>query len=1131
MARLSIRSLGPFQVTLDGLVVEGFHSDKVRALLVYLAMEPDRPHRREALAGLLWPGYPERSARHSLSQALHGLRQVLSQELAGDLLDVTSQAIRWRSDERCQVDAEALLNCADICQQQDPAAANQDDRYASTLEDGIDRYAGPFMEGFSLADSAAFEDWLVAQRDACRNAAIEALAWLAAHHEALGEPGRGLVHAQRWLALDPLDEAAHRWVMRLLAASGQRSTALAHYERCCALLREELGVEPESETEGVYQAILQGQQQSHPRPRHAIASLPMPLLPLVGRDKELADLETLLDDPATRLLTIMGPGGIGKTHLALETARRAQQAFADGVRHVPLEQARTIDDVIMALARAFDLPLGLIQRDSSQQTVRQALANYMRGKTILLLLDAFEGVIEAAPVIGELLAAAPESKALATSRVRLGLMGEQVYRLAGLSWDADDGQADAEALFVLAAQRASADHVPDQQERRAVARICQQVEGMPLALLLAAAWVSAMPVERIADELAAESAEGLDLLAAGPGGDGRHRSMRQVCDLSWRLLDEPMRPLLASLSCFRGGFTAEAAQEVCQVGPMALRYFLDHSLIQRPSAERFAQHALLAHYGAERLIEMGDLGEQVLARHSAYFGRKLAEWDRGMHWPDLPRTMGAVEADMGNVMAAWERAVEEANWDWLDRIGQMPGAYFSCREAFGQFGDLYLTAANKLAAQQDSEKLAPLAHRLLARLLIGAGWGLAFSERIALAQKTLRPVAQHLDRAEAGGEDVRWERVQGFAALCRARPALSRQELMSAGERHWATCRALGDQRLEALLLLSWGWRLGDEKGLELLERAGDLRRQAGDLTGLAGLLPALAVSYASHGQYERASVALAEAISTRDEVGAWSGSNLNDQLIAQARNRLGQFEQAREMLQGVIETGHLYGLHGIIAWAQVHLAVAEMHCGRYAQAEAHARRPIQFGLQHFQPYRVLSLLALAQGHVGQAVGWQRRHCLDLDPQPGQLGYLHWLYILAMAACVTGRSEIARLLWVAADPRPSGNAKILRQALPSGALVAARLGLAELAVETYAAVMCAPDESRSCLWRDIMHPSIDAAAASLPAEVADAARERGRQRDALDMVGELVTQIGMPVDDAMVEAAIDEMMALAEAVS
>jgi DNA-binding SARP family transcriptional activator len=259
MARLSLFLLGSFQITLDGEPVGTFESDKVRALLAYLAVESDRPQRRETLAGLLWPEWPERNARHSLSQALFNLRCAIGDpDAASPFLIVIHHTVQFNPASDYYLDVSSFRALLAECEQHRHPRLEACSPCLDRLQQAMAIYRGAFLEGFSVRDSASFEEWALLKREQLHRLAMDALQRLADCHERRGEYARALPHARRQVELDPLREGAHEQIMRLLALSGRRSEALAQYQACGQVLAAELGVGPAAETTALYEQIRDG---------------------------------------------------------------------------------------------------------------------------------------------------------------------------------------------------------------------------------------------------------------------------------------------------------------------------------------------------------------------------------------------------------------------------------------------------------------------------------------------------------------------------------------------------------------------------------------------------------------------------------------------------------------------------------------------------------------------------------------------------------------------------------------------------------------------------------------------------------------------------------------------------------
>jgi DNA-binding SARP family transcriptional activator len=264
MTTLTLKLLGPFQVLKGGESITKFESDRVRALLIYLAVEADRPHRREHLAALLWPDWPERSARTNLRRALSNLRQVIGDhDAAPPYLQITRQTIQFNSASDAEVDVQVLASVVSM--------DSKDEEHIQRLQETVNLYQGDFLEGFTVADSPSFEEWALLTREQLNRQVREGLWHLTEYYEKQGDYQAAIGHARRVVEIDPLLEEAHRGLMKLLAASGQRSAALAQYEACRRILAEELGVEPSRETREIFDQINSGEYKkaSHtPEPGH-----------------------------------------------------------------------------------------------------------------------------------------------------------------------------------------------------------------------------------------------------------------------------------------------------------------------------------------------------------------------------------------------------------------------------------------------------------------------------------------------------------------------------------------------------------------------------------------------------------------------------------------------------------------------------------------------------------------------------------------------------------------------------------------------------------------------------------------------------------------------------------------------
>jgi predicted ATPase/DNA-binding XRE family transcriptional regulator len=382
-------------------------------------------------------------------------------------------------------------------------------------------------------------------------------------------------------------------------------------------------------------------------------NLPMPLTPLLGRQHELVQINRLLQDPECRLLTLTGLGGIGKTRLALEVAYAQRSMFPGGAYFVSLAAVAAIDHVILAIADILGFTF------HSPDDIQRQLFDYLREKSMLLVLDNLEHLPGAGQLLLDLLHNAPGAKLLVTSRGRLNLHGEWVFEVQGLpvppvDWDDELEAYSSVALFLQSARRVAPGFVLAECQQAGVARICQLLDGMPLGIELAATWVRVLSCAEIAREIE----RNLDFLTAPAHGvPQRHQSLRAAFDHSWNLLSVEEQRVMRQLSVFRGGFRREAAEHVAGASLGTLSELVDRSLLRRTGTRRYGMHPLIEQYALAHLE--ADAGECVATygRYCTYYAVILQQHEEALKAGICTETMTELAPEMDNLRSAWEWAV------------------------------------------------------------------------------------------------------------------------------------------------------------------------------------------------------------------------------------------------------------------------------------------------------------------------------------------------------------------------------------------------------------------------------------------------------------------------------------------
>jgi predicted ATPase/DNA-binding SARP family transcriptional activator len=1052
-----LRLLGPVEIWRDNGAV-ALHR-KERALLAYLAAA-EAPVQRSALTMLLCPLAADPGA------ALRLLLTRIRAQLGGAALRVTGSAIALGAGA-LWIDLHAFERLLSA-----PGAP------AEQISAAVDLYRGPFLEDLALADAPEFELWMLGKRavlQQCYEQALATLVRLALERDDLHE---ALRRAQQLTLTNPLREAAHGDLIRIYARLGQHSAAVEQFERYQRLLAAELGVAPDAALAALAEEIRGGAWRSQPLeapqqlatrraardrqiPRH---NLPADLTSFLGREEELAQLAATLVDPGCRLVTITGPGGVGKTRLALASAREqacSGSPFADGVFFVALAALRPTgveagDAALVAgiIAAAIGLPL------AGSAPPPEQLISALRDKAMLLVLDNFEHLVGAVGLVHDLLSQAPALTLLVTSRERLQLYGESLFAIAGLALPPDDDDPEAAgyagiALFVQRAKLADRRFDPAGQ-LSVISRVCRALSAMPLAIELAAARAPSLGCAALERALGA----GLDALATTTRNvPERQRSLRAAFAYSWQLLATEEQESFARLTVFYGGCTADAAHEVAGVAPTMLERLADVSLVQRGADGRYMLHELLRQFGAERLADAPDLQR----RHADYFARLARVYERAAANGD-PDAVAALEAELGNLSAAWAQTLAHADVGGLSELLEAVMTLHTLRG--------WLTKAGELLVQaRQAFEPAPEAALLVGRLAL---WQARFAEQLGRYDEA---------RVEAEASRATFERLEAPDLAAQAEVVLGtvlsgvgqNEAAVALLERSLLTFRALGHRQgqAEALYQMSFPLVLR-ENDIEAVNRCITeslrLSEALGDQRSMARCHYVIGNNAIGSGLYAEALSHYAESSRLSERIGditTLANCLKNQGMAAHFLGRLDEAEQyVREAQLIFRRIGDERGLanalynHGEIAVDQ-----GRNHAARELLEESLARfRALGRPVAEAWVLRALGRVQIDLDLLDDA-GASLRRCLELS-----------LEAQAVSLLACGLHPAARLLY--------------------------RRGAEELAVETLAHVIdSATTEAR---FREQAAHDLRLLAATLPPERLAVLRERGRARDLIALAVEVL---------------------------
>lgn len=733
---LSFNLLGSVQLSKNGKPLLGFRSQKEPAILIYLA-HTGQSHKRDHVAEMLW-------SNRTTKQALSNLRTALArlQKQVGDSLVLTQRSLTLAPEAQYHVDSVQLLQV--LTSISHISSAEQ----AASLNAALDSYHGEFLAGFQLRDASYFDEWMLTTREYIHRQVIAAYQKLGQYALTTGDSECGIAIARRWLQIDELDEMAHMLLLRLLIKVGHIHEAMAHYDSYVKQLQTELALEPSPDITAFIKNV-QPKRPGTPRILPTIRhNLPAVHDQFFGRQAAQQAIHVRLDQAWCRLVTIIGPGGVGKTRLATTIARHRLSYYSDGVWLVELAELDPHDENLSE-AIAVEIAAALDLRFSSSAPPDRQLLDYLQHRQVLLVLDNIEHVLEGSQIILDIVRQCEQVQLLVTSRQSLQLRAEWTITLDGLSYPASGSdEAPSEAIELFEARRAQHGDSASKEDMLAIRSICRMVEGLPLAIELAAALTRSATPQAIADRLQ----HGFDALTTSlRDTPRRHHSLKIVFEMSWRTLAPTLQERLARLGVFRGGFTAQAAQQIADANAQHLVALCEKSLLAyNKDAERYSLHPVVRAHADE----MRPATDKTPQKHSHYYLTQLAQRAEPLQKHSPQDSIAVLEPDIENIRLAWHTGLAQRQIDYLLKALAPLSLYYQLR-GLSREGEETMHSSINVAAAWDKRGSALVARAGLEQARFQNRLG-RYWPAILTIQKTLKLTIQIGDQWAEGMAHVLW---------------------------------------------------------------------------------------------------------------------------------------------------------------------------------------------------------------------------------------------------------------------------------------------------------------------------------------------------------------------------------------
>ena len=674
-----------------------FSSQKAKALFVYLIFESSHTHSRSTLASIFWPDVPEQTALHNLRQALSTIRKTLSESHCDvELLDADRDNLRFNDSVTVQVDVIEFEKQMRLLLESHGGQPEHGFPIHSLIKI-IQQNNGQLLPSLAIPDSNFFEDWLILKREGINCLMVEGISLLLRYFERRSEWGTARKYAEKLVSLAPWDEDAHNHLIQILLRLDQGNVALTHFHSTVRYLKKELDIEPGLLLSKAYENIQSFFTKGKIEQSTVFSSIGLPgyATPFIGREKELEILEKWISDVKNKVITITGPGGSGKTRLAAQLAESQVSLFRDGVYFISLVNCLDENEIILQILGSIE---GLVEhgKDAFDQ-----LAEWASNRKALIVLDNVESITQTGAFTARLIEQAPQLVLVFTSYTLLDLLGEKVFVLKGLPLNSDNlGNQPSEAvqLFLSHLQPENQPEMSTPGFVEKVAQVCKLVDGIPLAIALAAGQTRSMPVTQLLNELD----QNMNLLRTNAVNlPERHRSIQASFENAWAHLSNGQRKSLSLLTGFQSPFTMQAAEEIYGISAVDLSDLNRESLLTWDAGERYRFHRTIRQYAQEKLHMSVEEVKEYSSRYTDWFLKRLISGVAGEELAQFSSFLDSTEHELSDYIQVMRWLIEEKQWEKVKSALTALFRYFEGRGLFREGSDLFSRMAELCSQTPD----------------------------------------------------------------------------------------------------------------------------------------------------------------------------------------------------------------------------------------------------------------------------------------------------------------------------------------------------------------------------------------------------------------------------------------------